>query len=328
MSTARDFCTLALKIAGVLGVGQTALAEDINDTFTLLTNMMAQWQKKRWLVPSLYDIATIGNNAKSNTIGPGQYWNAPRPDKIQAAYFVQLTNLDPQNPVSFPLRPIFSYENYAQIALKEMNSWPLCFFYDAAYPYGNVFIWPIPSSQYEIHLILKSALGFVIQLQNGEITNGGAGYVDGVYPAVPFTSVTGVGNGGTAEFTVNGGEVTIVNIDENSGDGYEINDILSVDNADLGGTGEGFLFKTTNVTSSLDAEFNMPEEYNDAILFNLAKRLRFSYTMPPKEDLNREALVALNTLRKANVQIPTLSIPAQYRNRNSNNFYIFNADTR
>src|SRR5512135_328839 len=112
MTTCRDICTMALKEAGVLGVGQTALAEDINDTFTLLSRMMGQWQNRRWFVPGLTDVSAIGNSLRSNKIGPGQYYNAIRPDKIQAAYFIQL-NTGSSLTVSYPLKQIFSYENYS-----------------------------------------------------------------------------------------------------------------------------------------------------------------------------------------------------------------------
>src|SRR5882757_9335688 len=153
-STARDFIVMALKEAGVLGIGQTPNSEDINDCFTLLNRMLFQWQKLRWLVPNLIDVSAVGNSQKSNLIGAGQYYNSARPDKIQAAYFKQLTG-DVPNQVSYPLRSIYSYEDYSLVALKELNTWPSYFFYDAAFPYGNVFIWPIPTSAYEIHLILK-----------------------------------------------------------------------------------------------------------------------------------------------------------------------------
>ena len=49
MTTARDFVTLAMKEAGVLGVGQTLLAEDINDGFTILNMMLEEWQQAKWL---------------------------------------------------------------------------------------------------------------------------------------------------------------------------------------------------------------------------------------------------------------------------------------
>src|SRR6185369_2151395 len=192
MTTARDFLTLAFREAGVLGVGQSLLPEDYNDGLTYLNRMLAQWAKKRWIVPSLYPVSAVGNGAKSNLIGPGQYYNAQRPDKIQAAYFRQLNN-NLNNPVSFPLSPIWSWENYSNIALKEMRSWPQFFFYDNAYPYGNVYIWPIPDETYEITLVIKSPIGFDVELASGDITNAGAGYVDGNYGQVPLTNLTGFG---------------------------------------------------------------------------------------------------------------------------------------
>ncbi len=328
--TARDICTMALKEAGVLGVGQTALSEDIQDTFTLLNRMMATWQRKRWIVPSLYDIATIANGLKSNPIGPGQFWNAQRPDKIQAAYFIQ--NIPGSlssnaNAVSFPLIPIFSYENYAALALKQLPSWPQYFFYDNQFPVGNVYIWPIPDATYEIHLILKSPIGFTIELQTGIISTAGQLYTNGVYVAVPLINLTGFGSGATADITVTGNKVTGIVID-NSGDGYKINDQLTATAASIGGTGNGFIYTVTDVTDDLNAIMNMPPEYAEAIHYNLTLRVMSMYNYPADPFRSALAKGALNTIRVANAQIPTLSIPAALRNVRGSNFYIFNADAR
>lgn len=326
MTTARDFCTMALKEAGVIGIGQTPLAEDINDAFTLLNRMLAQWQKKRWLVPNLYEVVNQGNNAKSNLIGPGQYYNSARPDKIQAAYFVQLTGNSQSDPVSFPLRQIWSYEDYALLALKKLNSWPQFFFYDGAFPYGNVFIWPIPTKEYEVHLIVKGPIGFTVQLENGKIENAGEAYTDGAYIDIPFINITGFGSLGTADVTVAGGMVTDVVI-HTPGDGYKINDKLTLDTTLMGGTGLGFIWNVTGVTDSLDAEFNMPPEYEEAIHYSLCVRLCSMYQLPTNPTQVTLAKLALNTIKIANAQIPTLRVPPQYRNsRYNGSFYIFNAD--
>lgn len=321
--TVRDILTLALKEAGVLGIGQTALAEDINDTFILLNRMMAQWQKKRWVVPSLYDIGATANGAKSNPIGPGQFWNAQRPDKVQAAYFIQKGG--GSNAVSFPLIPIFSYENYSQLALKQLASWPQYFFYDNQFPIGNVFIWPIPDPTYEIHLILKSPIGFTIELETGVISAAGLGYTNGVYPLVPVQNLTGYGNGATLDITVAGGIVTVAAIHD-PGDGYNINDQLTVNAADVGGTGTGFIYKVTDVTDDLDAIMNMPPEYYEAIHYNLTLRVASLYNYAPDPFRSALAKGALNTIRVANSQIPSLSLPSSLRNRRNLNPYIFNID--
>lgn len=326
MATARDFITLALKEAGVTGIGQTPNAEDINDCFTLLHRMLAQWQKKRWIVPNLIDVYAAGNSQKSNLIGPGQYYNSARPDKIQAAYFKQLNSGN--NNVSYPLIPIWSYEDYSRIALKDLNSWPTYYFYDAAFPYGNVFIWPIPTSAYEIHLIAKGPIGFTIELKTGQIVSGGSGYVNGVYPDVPLINTSGFGSDGTVDITVAGGIVTQVAIKE-VGDGYKISDLLSASNTNLGGTGTGFSWKVTDVTDSLDAEFNMPPEYEEAIHYNLCVRIVSMYQLPANPVAGKLAVLALNTIRNSNSQISQLQMPAALRNNTGGGgFYIFNADAR
>ena len=327
--TARDIITLALKEAGVLGLGQTANSEDINDGFTLLNRMLAQWQRKRWVVPSLYDISAVANGAKSNPIGPGQFWNAQRPTKIQAAYFIQnIAGSLPSNSnaVSYPLIPIYSYENYAQLALKKLPTWPKYFFYDNAFPNGNVFIWPIPDATYEIHLILKSPIGFTTEIETGVISVPGSLYTNGVYAGVPLINLTGYGSGATADITVAGNKVTAVVLVQ-PGDGYNINDQLTVHAADIGGTGSGFIWTVTDVTDDLDAVMNMPPEYYEAIHYNLALRLMSMYNYPADPFRSALAKGALNTIRVANSQVSTLSMPTMLRgNRRGSNFYIYNAD--
>lgn len=320
MTTARDLVSMAAREAGILGVGQTLLTQDINDCGTLLMRMLAQWQVRRWLVPGLTEVSAVGNNLKSNLIGPGQFYNAMRPDKILGAYFIQ-TNTG-QQPVSFPLQAIWSYEDYIKVGLKTLNSFPQYFFYDGAFPNGNVYIWPIPTPVYEIHLLIKLPIGFSTAIGNGVITVPGAAYTDGHYEAQPF--IGGTGTGATADFDVNGGVVTNVGI-VSPGNGYEVNDLLSVSAASIGGTGAGFVWKVTGTTSSIDSTFNMPPEYEEAIHYNLALRICSMYDVEPKRSTGGLAKVSLNTIRNANAQVPTLVMPAQYR-RNVGGFYIFNAD--
>jgi hypothetical protein len=307
-TTARDIINQAMKDGpGTLGLGQTLNDEDINDGFTKLLNMINQWQKRRWLVPSLYDIAMPGNSQISNRIGPGQYWNTLRPDKILAAYFLQPAN--GSTPVSFPLWPILSYEGYSKVPLKTLNSWPTWYFYDNQYPYGNVFITPIPNETYEIHLILKSQLGFSTSIiegtDGGTITDGGTGYTDAVYAAVPMVNVgtTQVGISVTADITVAGGIVTAVSI-INGGQFNKIGDTLT---CEVIGAGTDFIWTANELTSNLDSIIELPEEYNEALIFNLAERLCIGYQQPVSNDLRRLARASLKTITGANTQVPTLS---------------------
>lgn len=156
--TARDFITLAMKEAGVLGVGQTLLAEDINDGLTYLQRMTNLWQKKRWLTPALEQFSIVCDGSISYTIGSGGDLDIARPPKISAAWIVQ--NNTGSTPVSLPLRPIFSYEDYALINIKELNSLSGWFFYDAQWPLANFFPIPIASDLYTIYLVVQKLLNF------------------------------------------------------------------------------------------------------------------------------------------------------------------------
>lgn len=158
MPTARDIITLSFKEAGILGVGQTLLSEDINDGLTYLQMMMGQWSWRRWLIPALTKYTIDCDGSISYTIGPGGNLDIVRPDTINAVWVIQLNT--GSTPVSLPLAPIFSYEDYALIAVKELNSLPDHFFYDNSWPLGNFFPWPIPNNQYQLSLLVKQELNF------------------------------------------------------------------------------------------------------------------------------------------------------------------------
>lgn len=219
--SAYDILTLAFKDAGILGVGQTMLAEDYNDGLLRMNMMIAQWRVKRWLVWHLVDKSVVSTGAQSYSVGPGGDIDVPlRPDKLEAAYFRQL-NLSQS--VDYPLQIMFSREDYSRITLKSLVSFSKAIFYDNAYPLGRIYPWPVPqASLYEVHIILKDVL---------------------------------------SEF------------------------------------------------ADLTTLFSFPPEYLAALHYNMVVRLRAAYRMPEDPGFNGLAADAMQTLRSANTQIPTLVMP-------------------
>ncbi len=69
-TTVTDICTAALKECGALGVGQSALAEDITDAWARLQWMLQQWENKRWLVYHLVTKLITSTGARYYTVGP------------------------------------------------------------------------------------------------------------------------------------------------------------------------------------------------------------------------------------------------------------------
>lgn len=157
MTTARDLITSSLKTAGVLGVGQSALAEDINDSLETLNSMIAQWARRRWLVYHLVDVAWQADGSLSYSIGAGGDLDYARPDSVESAFFRQTVS-NPANPVDYPLTVLTSREDYNRISLKNLASFPSVLFYDSGYPLGYIYVWPIPSNLYQIHVSLKATL--------------------------------------------------------------------------------------------------------------------------------------------------------------------------
>lgn len=149
--------TLILRDAGVNGVGQTPRAEDMNDVLDTLNMMLDEWATKRWLVYRLQDVSISATGAQSYTIGSGGDFNTTRPDQIQAAFY--RSTLNPTQPVDYPLLNVASREDWNRIAVKNVGTWPSWWWYDAAYPLGVVYFWPIPTAGTgELHLSLKQPL--------------------------------------------------------------------------------------------------------------------------------------------------------------------------
>ena len=232
MTTARDLCTTALKNIGVLGVGQTPLAEDINDAFSALNRMISAWSRSRLLVYRTATASMVGTGAQAYTVGSGGDFDMSRPAKIVSA-FVRL-QADGDNPVDYPLIVIRSREDYSAIVLKSMNSFPQAVYYDPEYPFGLLYVWPVPSSLYTIHISALQSL-------------------------------------------------------------------------------ERF--------DDLSTDFNFPEEYEEALMLNLAVRLVPTYQLPADPELKAQAKSARNMLSKANIEVPTLTMPAGIRRAGSYNIY-------
>ncbi len=57
-------------------------------------------------------------------------------------------------------------------------------------------------------------------------------------------------------------------------------------------------------------QVQVPPEYMDALIYNLAGRLRISYGEPPDPAVDALARAALNTIKGANVQVPDLAMPS------------------
>lgn len=158
MTTAGEFINQAMRASGVLGVGQTLNAQQTQDAVRSFDRMITQWSRRRWLIWNLVDWVLPMTGAQFYTIGAGGDIAADRPNRIEAA-FLRQTNPSTPTPVDFPLEIIESQEQYSRLALKSLQSSPSdSLFYDSGFPLGRIYPWPIPSDQYEMHVIIKGII--------------------------------------------------------------------------------------------------------------------------------------------------------------------------
>lgn len=158
LDTTGDLITFTLRASGINGVGQTPLADDSNTGLDFLRMLMAQWQRKRWLVWNEAELSVVATGNDFYTIGPGQDFDTARPDKIHAAW-CRLQPFTGPNAVDLQLAIIEAKEDWASIAIKDLKSIPAAVFYDSSWPIGRVYFWPVPSGgHYEMHLVVKASL--------------------------------------------------------------------------------------------------------------------------------------------------------------------------
>jgi hypothetical protein len=171
IQTSGDLIAHSLRAAGIIGVGQTAQAEDSNTALDVLRMILAEWQRKRWLVWDERTLSLVSTGADAYTIGPGGDFNAARPDRIESA-FCRILGVaqGASSQVDLHLTLIAAREDYNKIAIKNLKTIPSVLFYDSAYPVGVLHFWPVaPAAQYELFVSVKATLpayvGLTDQLQ-------------------------------------------------------------------------------------------------------------------------------------------------------------------
>jgi hypothetical protein len=157
ITTTGDLIAHSLRTAGIIGIGQTAQAEDSNTALDVLRMIIAEWQRRRWLVWDERECVLTSTGAEYYSIGPGGDFNVARPDRIANA-FVRILGIGGSQ-VDLPLTVIEAKEDYVQIAIKNLITLPVAVWYDSAFPLGYLHFWPVPpAATYELHVNIKTPL--------------------------------------------------------------------------------------------------------------------------------------------------------------------------
>lgn len=162
-TTIGDLCQQMLRECGAFGLGQRPSSDDVNEAWARTQWMLQQWERKRWLVPHLVNLAKVSTGATSYSVGPGGDFdtgaNSVRPERVESAFVRQLQS-SILTEIDYTLGILQSREDYDKITLKTLQAGPgEAVWLDTAWPLGQVYVWPVPqASIYEIHISVRDQL--------------------------------------------------------------------------------------------------------------------------------------------------------------------------
>lgn len=146
--TVRDLVQRAMRVATILGAGETADADDASDALLSLNLMLDAWQADQLFAYSIEETTkALTAGVGTYTIGPAaDIPMTPRPVNIEWAFTRDAQNYDRQ----IDIEP---NQVYASIVLKSLgNIYPQVLFFNPDYPVGSVNLWPLPNAGLTLHL--------------------------------------------------------------------------------------------------------------------------------------------------------------------------------
>ncbi len=146
--TGLDIINEALLLNTVIYPGQTISAEALATSQFGFNLMLGEWNAQRMAIFSVARVTKVLTSGTADyTIGTGGAFNTPRPEKIEA--WAVSTASGPTSSGA----PVDSAE-FAKIAVDRSATAAIiqALNYDAAYPLGNLHLYPIPNGAHTLEL--------------------------------------------------------------------------------------------------------------------------------------------------------------------------------
>lgn len=148
MATALSIIQRAMRLAGVIGKGETPDADESADGLVALNAMLDAWQIERLYVYQIVQGSyTWPASTTSRTIGSGGNFTDQRPVKIDSAFTVDGDSNWRE------VRVLQNRTEYDSIIIKTTEStYPAYLFMDSANPLGVIYLYPVPSAALTLKL--------------------------------------------------------------------------------------------------------------------------------------------------------------------------------
>lgn len=152
--TAATLIERAMRLISQISPGVSPTADEYTTGLEALNAMLDSWRNEGLMCYAVQDESlTLTPNDGSYTIGESGNLNTNRPTEILAAYIVDSGN------VSYDVN-ILTAEEYAAIGLKASTSTlPNNLYYAPDVPLGNLYLWPVPTAAYTLHILTPTPMG-------------------------------------------------------------------------------------------------------------------------------------------------------------------------
>lgn len=146
MPTALQIITRSMRLAKVIGKGETLDSDESADGLTALNAMLDSWRIQRLFVYQILDEAfTLTAGDASYTVGSGGDFNTSRPADFPEGSFLRVNDVD------FGITKIDQLA-FSQIPNKSITSVPRFFYPDMAYPLITLQFDCKPDQAYSFHM--------------------------------------------------------------------------------------------------------------------------------------------------------------------------------
>lgn len=142
MATVSDIVHAALREIGRLATGEVATQDDAQKALDALSRLQDKWNAERLYTYTVTRTTFTITETASFTLGSGATINTPRPAHIDD---VRLVDTAPAPDIETPLQKLNDQE-WAAIQVKALTAaLPTHWYYNATYPNGTLYLWPIPT---------------------------------------------------------------------------------------------------------------------------------------------------------------------------------------
>ena len=160
MATAQQLINQSLRVLGVIGAGETPSAEDSTDALTALNSIISSLSLQK-LTPyaNVQVTKTLVVSQSSYTIGQS---GSPDISSIRPVDVVSSFVRDGTSDYPVQIISQDTYDGYSDKTVT--SSLPNRLFYDATYPNGTVYLYPVPSDTNVLYMRVRRLLESFVSL--------------------------------------------------------------------------------------------------------------------------------------------------------------------